>query len=63
MESTKEEIRAFCKERLAPYKVPTDVEFRNELPKSQVGKVLRRVLVEETIAKIDSGSQPAPATA
>lgn len=40
------ELRAFCKERLAPYKVPTSVEFRKELPKSQVGKVLRRQLVE-----------------
>jgi long-chain acyl-CoA synthetase len=44
---TAEEIRAFCKENLAPYKVPTLVEFRQELPKTQIGKVLRRVLVEE----------------
>jgi long-chain acyl-CoA synthetase len=42
-----EEIRTFCKENLAPYKVPRLVEFRSELPKSQVGKILRRVLVEE----------------
>jgi long-chain acyl-CoA synthetase len=42
-----EELRAFCQERLAPYKVPAAVEFRKELPKSMVGKVLRRVLVEE----------------
>ncbi len=41
-----EEIRAFCKQNLAPYKVPTLVEFIQELPKSQAGKVLRRVLVE-----------------
>lgn len=45
--SNTEEIRAFCKENLAPYKVPTLVEFRQELPKSQIGKVLRRILVEE----------------
>lgn len=45
--ATVEELRAFCKERLAPYKVPTLVEFRTELPKSQVGKTLRRILVEE----------------
>ncbi len=61
MTATKEEIQAFCRERLAPYKVPTDVEFRLELPKSQVGKVLRRILVEEELAKM-SGISPAPAT-
>jgi long-chain acyl-CoA synthetase len=38
------ELRAFCRERLAPYKVPSKIEFRPELPKSMVGKVLRRVL-------------------
>jgi long-chain acyl-CoA synthetase len=42
------EIRANCRERLAPYKVPAHVEFRTELPKTMVGKVLRRVLVAET---------------
>lgn len=41
------EIRNFCKENLAPYKVPREVEFRDELPKTIVGKVLRRVLLEE----------------
>lgn len=46
-----DEIRAFCKENLAPYKVPSKVEFRSELPKSQVGKILRRILVEEEIKK------------
>ena len=45
------EIRAYCKERLAPYKVPAKVEFRTELPKTMVGKVLRRMLVA-------SASQP-----
>jgi long-chain acyl-CoA synthetase len=45
---SEEELRAFCRERLAPYKVPAAVEFRQELPKTMVGKVLRRVLVEET---------------
>jgi long-chain acyl-CoA synthetase len=42
-----EELRAFCRERLAPYKVPATVEFRAELPKSMVGKVLRRALTAE----------------
>jgi long-chain acyl-CoA synthetase len=40
-------LRAFCKERLAPYKVPTRIEERTELPKTLVGKVLRRALVAE----------------
>ena len=42
--ATADELRAWCKERLAPYKVPAVVEFRSELPKSMVGKVLRRAL-------------------
>jgi len=42
--ASEEELRAFCRERLAPYKVPATVEFRSELPKSMVGKVLRRAL-------------------
>ena len=44
---TQEEIIKFCKERLASYKVPRLVEFRNELPLSQAGKLLRRSLKEE----------------
>jgi len=46
------EIVGFCKERLAPYKVPKSVTFRDELPKSLAGKVLRRVLREEELARI-----------
>jgi long-chain acyl-CoA synthetase len=46
---TEEEILAFCREKLAPYKQPRFVEFRDELPKTVVGKMLRRVLVEEEI--------------
>jgi long-chain acyl-CoA synthetase len=41
---TAEAIIAFCRERLAGYKVPRQVEFRTELPKSNVGKILRRAL-------------------
>ncbi|HWQ13012.1 MAG TPA: long-chain fatty acid--CoA ligase [Roseiflexaceae bacterium] len=44
---TAEEIREFCKQHLAAFKVPREIEFRAELPKTMVGKVLRRVLVEE----------------
>jgi long-chain acyl-CoA synthetase len=43
-ELTAEEVIQFCKTRLAGYKVPRHVEFRTELPKSNVGKVLRRAL-------------------
>ncbi|HUP60633.1 MAG TPA: AMP-binding protein [Thermoanaerobaculia bacterium] len=46
-----DELRAFCKEKLAPYKVPSNFEMRTELPKTMVGKVLRRVLVAEAKAK------------
>lgn len=46
-ELTVEELKAFCKEHLAPYKVPTHYEFRKELPKTTVGKILRRELVRQ----------------
>ena len=44
---TPDELREFCKPFLAPYKIPREWEFREELPKTIVGKVLRRVLIEE----------------
>jgi long-chain acyl-CoA synthetase len=44
---TAEEIIAFCRKRLAAYKLPKYIEFRDFLPKTMVGKVLRRVLVSE----------------
>jgi long-chain acyl-CoA synthetase len=43
---TEAEIKSWCRERLAPYKVPAKYEFVKELPKTQVGKVLRRALRE-----------------
>jgi long-chain acyl-CoA synthetase len=49
--ATPDEIIAFCRERLAAYKVPTLVEFRTDLPKSLIGKVLRRELREEDAQK------------
>ncbi len=45
--ATAEELREFCKENLAAYKIPTEIEFRDELPKTTVGKVLRRELVRQ----------------
>jgi long-chain acyl-CoA synthetase len=44
---TAEDLLRFCRERLTGYKVPRDVEFRAELPKSNVGKILRRELRDE----------------
>ncbi len=44
---TEQEILDWCKERLAKYKIPTQIEFRSELPKTTVGKILRRELVRE----------------
>jgi long-chain acyl-CoA synthetase len=54
--TTEEEILVFCKERLAPYKAPKAVEFRDDLPKSAVGKLLRRVLVDEERARTGARS-------
>lgn len=45
-EATEEEILDFCRKNLAAYKVPTQIEFKDQLPKTLVGKVLRRVLRE-----------------
>jgi long-chain acyl-CoA synthetase len=44
---TADELDAFCRERLAVFKVPKIVEFRDSLPKSAVGKILRRVLISQ----------------
>ena len=49
-QASEEDVRSFCRERLAPYKVPGSVEFRTDLPKSMVGKVLRRLLIAEMSA-------------
>ncbi|MCK4795030.1 MAG: long-chain fatty acid--CoA ligase [Desulfobacteraceae bacterium] len=48
---TEEEVLEFCKEKLAPYKRPKLVEFRESLPKSAVGKILRKILRAEEEAK------------
>jgi long-chain acyl-CoA synthetase len=48
-EVTVEELRSFCKEKLAGYKVPRQIEFRENLPKTMVGKVLRRELIKEEV--------------
>jgi long-chain acyl-CoA synthetase len=50
--ATAQEIIDFCKTRLAKFKVPKEVEFRTSLPKNMVGKMLRRLLVEEEKQKL-----------
>ncbi len=50
-ELTKEQIKTYCYTKLTRYKVPKDVEFRDELPKSNVGKILHRVLRDEELNK------------
>lgn len=50
-QATPDEIIQFCREQLSKFKVPREVEFRNELPKTLVGKVLRRVLRDEELMK------------
>ena len=49
---TAEEITAYCRENLTGYKIPKMIEFRDELPKSNVGKILRRPLRDEEMAKL-----------
>jgi len=48
---TIDDIRQFAKQKLTPYKVPHLIEFRKELPKTNVGKILRRELRDQDIAK------------
>ncbi len=46
-----EEMLAYCKNKLATYKLPTEIEFRQELPKSNVGKILKKDLRAEELEK------------
>jgi long-chain acyl-CoA synthetase len=45
---TEDEVRAYCKQNLTGYKMPRVIEFRNDLPKTPVGKILRRELRDKT---------------
>jgi long-chain acyl-CoA synthetase len=49
-QATEDDLRQLCREKLAPYKVPSTIEFRTDLPKTMVGKVLRRELVRQHIS-------------
>ena len=50
-QATEEEIISFCRQKLAAYKVPKIIEFRESLPKSAIGKILRKILRQEEQAK------------
>jgi len=49
--ATPEELIEYCKDKLAAYKLPTMIEFREELPKTNVGKILKKDLRAEELAK------------
>ncbi|GAA5525903.1 long-chain-fatty-acid--CoA ligase [Microbulbifer aestuariivivens] len=51
---TEEELIAYCRDNLTAYKVPKQVEFRDDLPKTNVGKILRRELRDEELKKIEA---------
>ena len=57
--ATEEEILNFCRQNLAKYKVPTQVEFREALPKSSSGKILRRILRRQETGEAE-GAPPIP---
>jgi long-chain acyl-CoA synthetase len=51
---TEDELKDYCKEQLTGYKRPRHIEFREELPKTNVGKILRRELRDEELKKLES---------
>jgi long-chain acyl-CoA synthetase len=51
------ELMKWCRDRLAPYKVPGYIEFRDMLPKSKVGKLLRREIREEERRRVSKGEK------
>ncbi|MBR4149788.1 MAG: long-chain fatty acid--CoA ligase, partial [Firmicutes bacterium] len=58
-DETKAKLIADCREHIAKYAMPYDIEFREELPKTLVGKVAYRVLEEEELAKIKAAEEAA----
>jgi long-chain acyl-CoA synthetase len=52
--TTEDEIKAFCRQNLAPYAVPKFVEFRDQLPLTVTEKVFRKVIREEAIARMEA---------
>ena len=56
-EETKQELMAYCRKNIAKYAMPYDIEFREEMPKTLVGKVAYRVLEEQELAKMKAEQQ------
>jgi len=52
--ATEDELKEYFRKHLSPYKVPSEIEFRDSLPKSAIGKILRRALREEEIKKAEN---------
>ena len=55
--ATQEELIEYCATKLAKYKLPTEIEFRSELPKTNVGKVLKKDLRAEELAKREAAGK------
>ena len=60
-EETKQELMEYCRKNIAKYAMPYDIEFREDMPKTLVGKVAYRVLEEEELAKVKAAEEAAPA--
>ncbi|MBQ6425629.1 MAG: AMP-binding protein [Clostridia bacterium] len=60
-EETKQELMEYCRRNIAKYAMPYDIEFKEDMPKTLVGKVAYRVLEEEELAKIKAAEEAAPA--
>ena len=56
-DGTKETLMAYCRKNIAKYAMPYDIEFREEMPKTLVGKVAYRQLEEEELAKIKAAEE------
>ena len=56
-EDVKQEILAFCRKNIAKYAMPYDIEFKDEMPKTLVGKVNFRLLEEEELKKIEEAKR------
>ena len=62
-QETREELLTYCRKNIAKYAMPYDIEFRDELPKTLVGKVAYRILEEEELAKIAAAENAAETSA
>ena len=60
-EETKQELLDYCRKHVAKYAMPYDIEFREDMPKTLVGKVAYRQLEEEELAKIKAAEEEKPA--